>query len=331
MKNKNYIIGLIAAMLIITGGLFKVMHWPGSGIVLVLGIFLLCAIFLPTALWSAYIDWGKRWPLFFIVIFLTVLFDFVGGLFKIMHWPGANIMMIVGIGFPIVVFLPVYLYYQRKEEYRSQGNFLYVMFLLVYLSVMSSLLALNVSKEFIDGTMKMDQMANLEKYHDIKNKRGQKGAHQELTYLKNQTNELLAEINALKIKLILFENEENKKAINPDNTIDVFKITNKDSKTSGDAIMQGMGFGHKLRDKAKAYETLIANLSHDMKIPTTYISAVYYTLPHNDELSIEPLSWKEYHYKGLPLVLVLHNLTILQNNIILAEQGILSNTKKTPL
>jgi hypothetical protein len=33
-----------------------------------------------------------------------------GALFKIMHWPGAGIFLMVALPFPFLVFLPVYLY-----------------------------------------------------------------------------------------------------------------------------------------------------------------------------------------------------------------------------
>ena len=60
MKNKIYIIGLLSSMFIITGAMFKIMHWPGAGISLILGIALLCSVFLPAATISSYKDNGRK-------------------------------------------------------------------------------------------------------------------------------------------------------------------------------------------------------------------------------------------------------------------------------
>ena len=47
MRQITYIAGLVAMGLILTGSVFKVMHWPGASIMFVLGYGTLCLIFLP--------------------------------------------------------------------------------------------------------------------------------------------------------------------------------------------------------------------------------------------------------------------------------------------
>lgn len=56
-KRRNmitYILGFIAIFLLITGSLFKVMHWPGAGMSLVVGALLLNVGFLPLFFYYRY-------------------------------------------------------------------------------------------------------------------------------------------------------------------------------------------------------------------------------------------------------------------------------------
>lgn len=48
------LIGFLSVFAITTGMLFKVMHWPWSGIILVLGVFLLNVGFLPMYFFDRY-------------------------------------------------------------------------------------------------------------------------------------------------------------------------------------------------------------------------------------------------------------------------------------
>src|SRR6266540_2195145 len=48
MKNTMKIFGVVSTILMSFGALFKIEHWPGAGVMLVLGFFLLCFVFLPS-------------------------------------------------------------------------------------------------------------------------------------------------------------------------------------------------------------------------------------------------------------------------------------------
>ncbi|MFO7573739.1 MAG: hypothetical protein R6W67_01100 [Bacteroidales bacterium] len=158
MKTKTYIIGLITTMLVFLGVIFKFMHWPGAGIMLTIGIFMLLIIFLPLALRSSYRGEGSRENLsLYIITWFTCLLTFLSMLFKIMHWPGAGLLLMVAIPLPFVVFLPVYLYVTGKSENYNIYNTVAVLFLLVIFSSLTALLALNVSKERISDSLLLPQ------------------------------------------------------------------------------------------------------------------------------------------------------------------------------
>ena len=152
MKKLIYYLGLISAILLLFGALFKVMHWPGASIILTVSIFIYSFGFLPTALANVYrnqTEKGGKW--LYIVSYIVFTVCLIGSLFKIQHWPGAGILLIIGIPLPFVLFLPVFLYHTRKPNSGSIFNFLGVMFGLTFLAVFSVLLALNVTSNVLDN------------------------------------------------------------------------------------------------------------------------------------------------------------------------------------
>ena len=161
MKQKTYLTGLLTTALVFMGGIFKINHWPGAGIMLTVGILLLIFGFLPLALRSNYRAEGSRQNLvLYIVTWLTCLVVFVSMLFKIQHWPGAGKLIMIALPFPYVVFLPVFLAVTSRNKSFSINNTVFVLFLLSGISVFSLLLALNVSKEKIDDSLNLSRNYN---------------------------------------------------------------------------------------------------------------------------------------------------------------------------
>lgn len=156
MKKFSYSSGIVAVLLVLLGVNFKIQHWPGAGIMLTLGIFCLVFVFLPAALVNNYTHEGNRRNLaLYIVSYLTILVVMVGALFKIQHWPGAGILIVIGLPFPFLVFLPVYLYVTSRIEHFELNKTVFVLLALAYVSVFSALLAINVSKFILDDTLSL--------------------------------------------------------------------------------------------------------------------------------------------------------------------------------
>ena len=150
MKQKLYILGIVSSMIMVTGSMFKVNHWPAAGILLTIGAFLLVFLFLPLALFSHFKVYGNTQNrLLYIVIWFTCFIVFSAMHFKIMHWPYAGYIIMIAIPFPFVVFLPVWLYVTSKIKNFDINNTIYILFLLVLQAVFSALLSLNVTRERI--------------------------------------------------------------------------------------------------------------------------------------------------------------------------------------
>ena len=151
MKNKAriiYITGLVTTMVMFTGILFKVQHWPGAGYLLILGILMLVFAFLPAALISNYKARGTRdYMILYFVTWISCFIVFTAMLFKVQHWPGAGYLTMIALPFPYVVFLPVFLIVTGRDKSPNIYNTVAVLFLLALISAFSALLSLGVSKE----------------------------------------------------------------------------------------------------------------------------------------------------------------------------------------
>ena len=143
MNTFCYITGIISAFLVLLGSIFKINHFPGAAILLISGISILVLIFMPVAIIKNYKRKHNKLSLH-ISLFLTGFFVFVSALFKILHWPYAGDLLLIGILIPAFLFLPVYMYFNIKEKRRSYKNYIGVIIFLVYYSVSSALLALHV-------------------------------------------------------------------------------------------------------------------------------------------------------------------------------------------
>jgi len=150
MKQKIYILGVITTIIISTGAILKVNHWPGAAILLVTGTLILVLLFLPAALINNYkAEGSSQNKLLYIVTFITCFVVFTAMLYKIMHWPYAGIGLLIAIPFPYIVFLPVFLKVTSKNKNFNIYNTVFVLLLLALNSVFSALLALNVSRETV--------------------------------------------------------------------------------------------------------------------------------------------------------------------------------------
>lgn len=120
MKNSMKIFGVISTILLAFGALFKIEHWPGAGIMITLGFFLLCFVFLPSAVYVSYREVSNRTKLFVhITGFISAFLFSVSFLFKIQHWPGAGILMLVASLICGLFFIPAFFISRLKESNSS--------------------------------------------------------------------------------------------------------------------------------------------------------------------------------------------------------------------
>ncbi|MDF1572062.1 MAG: hypothetical protein P1P82_10635 [Bacteroidales bacterium] len=151
MKRTTYLLGLLGSLLTIVGALFKIMHWPGAGIIMVLGFMTVVLGFLPLYFILSYREQTEKPNVIFPVVgYLSLLIVFTGAVFKIMHWPGAEMLLRASVIFLLVGFLPLYIVQIFKRSVKTKINPAYIIMLLVGFSIVLILVKVNISKDSID-------------------------------------------------------------------------------------------------------------------------------------------------------------------------------------
>ena len=117
MKKTLYLIGLISTILIFLGSFFKIMHWPGASIIIIMGALSLAFIFVPLLIFIKFKEVSFLFDKFIYsigIILGTVLM--VGFIFKLMHWPWATVLMLSSIVIFNFIYTPIYFISRFKKE-----------------------------------------------------------------------------------------------------------------------------------------------------------------------------------------------------------------------
>jgi hypothetical protein len=127
MKKTMKFSGAAGTILLSFAAIFKIQHWPGASIMMVLGAFLLAFVFLPSTLGVLWKETHNKKSIFlFITGFFTSFFFITGVIFKIQHWPGAGMILMLAIVFGIFLFLPALLIAKLKEEELASKKAIYI-------------------------------------------------------------------------------------------------------------------------------------------------------------------------------------------------------------
>lgn len=135
----------------IIGVLFKVMHWPGSALLLIWGSVILLGVLIPLLLISKLREGvtAKEKRIYTLGALAIIIFE-LASLFKMMHWPGASPLLLVGSFSLVGLFIPLYTNMQIKANKMNPGQFVFVITLSMYVVVLTCLLAMNVSGPVIE-------------------------------------------------------------------------------------------------------------------------------------------------------------------------------------
>jgi|ERR1043165_185350 uncharacterized membrane protein len=109
-KNRAGIVGAISAAVLNMGITFKFQHWPGAGVMIVLGLTTFALVFVPMALRRKLKNEASERQTFMNTLGASGLTLFaLGILFKLQHWPGASIMLIMSVLFLFFGYFLLYL------------------------------------------------------------------------------------------------------------------------------------------------------------------------------------------------------------------------------
>jgi hypothetical protein len=127
MKNTMKITGIAGTVLFGFASLFKIQHWPGAGIMMTLGAFILAFIFMPAALGVLWKETHNGRKLFlFISSFFAATFLILGTLFKIQHWPAAGRILALAAFTGLFLLLPAIMAFLLSDPERKNKRGAYI-------------------------------------------------------------------------------------------------------------------------------------------------------------------------------------------------------------
>ncbi len=314
MKNFTYVFGLTSAIVTIVGSLFKKMHWPGAGILITVGMMLIVFVFLPLYFITNYKeDAEKKSPIYAIVGYLTLALLLVGAVFKIMHWPGAGMVIYASVGFLLIGFVPLYVVNVFQKSGKEKANLPYIVMLLVGISIVMLFSNINMSKNVLDAYME-ESIANEQRVEEVQLRTTKlMNWAQDSTYKDKLQTIIKIHDQARGLQVMITEMQEGMKVFVNEPGIQIADLKAKDNRVAGREAIVDNGSGHNFAVESKKFREMLLELIKD---PVT-ISQV------EDHLEFTSKVWSfEYGVKDVkdnPLMKNYFKLTDASKGIALAE------------
>lgn len=318
MRKTMHITGITAAILLLLGSIFKIQHWPGAGVMYVLGAASLCLVFMPLFLAVRIKEKpGKLSTFSNIIGILGAIALCFGILFKIMHWPWAGTLMNSGGALLLFIFLPLYIYNGFKNNNLKTGTIVPVVVAIAGFSLMFSLVKLRNSQNVNDAILNIQYTIYDDTESTLKTNNSLLMAIQnDSTSSHQKANEVAEKINLITedLEFLIAQSlhqeipeEELHKAMR----LDYYSISND----LGDLqfLRKEKGGLNELVRLINEYETIYKN--------TTGINA---SLAINDKNLNDYINRKETYF---PLGIVIHDLSLLNLQVQRLHTGLLQYYK----
>ena len=336
MKKFMYILGTIAPSLLIIGAIFKLQHWPGAGVLIVLGSFLLAAVYLPVFAMVSMRDTRKREKkvnkTLYVAGVITGFIFITGVLFKIMHWPGAGVSLTVSVLLTVVVFIPVLVVHSLKDKENQVQNFSILIFVLSFMAVNIMVFALKVSKNVMQS-MRVSAKENMmtSRMLESGNTLVLIAADMDSTlspdrldqanFIHKKTDALDNYLQEIMVDIVQASHKDNHLAINAKGFIDLDKTDQLDNHKSTDLVI----FGSEL--EIGKGEELVEALEMQRELLLSYAGAeLDGVISEMLELSSnypEHYSWLDETFGQAPMISAMISLSNLQFKIHFLEGEVL--------
>ncbi len=334
MKKFMYILGMVAPAMLITGTIFKIQHWPGSGILLVISLFLLGAIYLPVFVMVKIRDTRKagkkvNMPMYVIGLAAGMIF-IAGAMFKIQHWPGAGIMIMLSGFVTLFVFIPILVVQAIYSKENQVQNFTILIFVLCFLAITFMMYALRVTQDVLHVfTLVAEDHVLSTQVIEARNRGfidmleaspGDSALVLKAKEIQSRTDVLDHFIKDLIVDIVLRSDTENQGAVDMDGNIAYHRIENKDQLYSvkvgifGDGEIPGKG--EELLRRINEYREFLrrnADPALSRMIDEILDTGLRFQTP-----------WLEYCFESAPMIGAVDVLTQLQSDIRVAEGQVLS-------
>ncbi|MEQ9261784.1 MAG: DMT family transporter [Owenweeksia sp.] len=136
MKKISSIIGILGSIAACSGGFFKIMHWPGANMLLLSGIVAIVLLYLPLLIVVKFRETESTLLKFsYLAGLFGAMVNGIGVVFKLLHFPGANYLIIASLLIIGLIFMPIYFThaFRLAENKLSNLAFAGVLFVALFL------------------------------------------------------------------------------------------------------------------------------------------------------------------------------------------------------
>lgn len=330
-----YLTGMIAGMLAILGALFKVQHWPGASIFLAAGLVTLAFAFLPIyAVVKKREAEAKNEAFNSRLIIGGVIAGslvIIGALFKIMHWPGAGIVILVSWSLVAVILFPYIVLNQLKQKENKSSNFMIIILVAVAVSILILARVRSQPWDLLLGYYLPNQnyVSNAELLNQQNDHIIEQSAEllpekivTEMNLLSEKSDALCGYIQDLKIEMVSLSTHPEGEAIDEQGNIVMWKIYDKTSQNAAYELVVKRD-EYKLYHMLKEFSKYTSDLSSDMAL-TQYISTATMDITPiwPNEKHDEKEAWADYCiHAAFPRAM--NNLSMYQSTIRIIENQLL--------
>jgi serine phosphatase RsbU (regulator of sigma subunit) len=125
-KKAIKIISIVTGTIFVLGWFFKIMHWPGASALVIISSFMFSFGGLPLIIKGRYENrrtlLSNAVNLLSFADLLSVILILMGGLFRIMHWVGANYVFITGVVILAITFIFWNLSFRKEVKLRMEAE-----------------------------------------------------------------------------------------------------------------------------------------------------------------------------------------------------------------
>lgn len=162
MKRTVKTSGIISILLFVIGSILKSLHLPGAGVAIVLGLSFFSLVFIPLNIVLKYRDDKEDKNRLTIVLGLVLgSITSIGILFKLMHWPTANIIIISCLTIFTFVYIPIYFVNNYKNPDTKFNTIINTTFMIAAIGMIFSLLNLGYSQKYLEKMKKLEQIEKI--------------------------------------------------------------------------------------------------------------------------------------------------------------------------
>lgn len=335
MDKTMKISGYISSLMILSGAFFKFNHWPGAGPLMVVGAFFLAVLFLPLLFILKFKSSAEsnRSVVLSSIAFVSASLICVGILFKIMHWPGAQMIIIAGGVLLVLGYLPIYFLSVYKSTTNKINATATIILIIAGVGLFvaetgSGGLSRQTSDSFWRGVTENNDLLNfVEKENGFAyskldkriNSDSLKSETENIHLLKTSTNDLMSYTKKMKTYLIA--------KVEGISEAEAEKINLDDLRMEGDGgVLRELLFGdenasveftaEKLKNKIETYKQVLLKIVPNSSVANlnTGIIKVYG----------EDVSWENSNFEHLPIPLVVYNIIRIELSARATESAILN-------